>query len=167
MLLTLSLWLVSTPRDRAALRIVLIAALASEVVKYGITHQIHASWNLIFPTAVEILTIEAMLKWSPNRTGYLQAGLLVIAGLTHVLCYADILMRTNLVYSRYETILAWVSAGQLVTCYDTMRFNLNRAYNAATACWADCVLGVPDPSNGAAVSRVQVDKGLQALQKGS
>jgi hypothetical protein len=65
------LWAISTPRDRNALRIVLIASLASEVIVDNITHQIHGAWKLIIPGALEIATILALLKWARNPTGYL------------------------------------------------------------------------------------------------
>lgn len=160
----LILWLVSTPRDRNALRIVLIASLASEVIVDGITQHIQGAWKLVIPGALEILTILALLKWARNRTGITQAGLLVFAWLAHVLCYLDIALKTDLVYSRYETILFWVSAGQLVTCYDTMRFNLVRIYTAANFCWSDCDFSFPRASHGAAVSRVAAGKNLSPTE---
>ncbi len=158
------LWIFSTPRDRNALRIVLIASLASEVIVDEITRPIHGAWKLVIPSGVEFITILALLKWARNRTGILQASLLVIAWLAHLLCYADIALKTDLVYSRYETIIYLVSAGQLATCYDTMLFNLSRIYATGATLWGDCVLGIPNSSHGAAVSMVSAGKEVQETQ---
>ena len=113
----------------------------------GITHQIEGAWKLVIPGALEILTILALLKWARNRTGIMQAGLLVFAWLAHVLCYLDIFLKTDLVYSRYEDILFWVAVGQLATCYDTMYFNFGILYNAITSAFrADDLCVVPSAS---------------------
>lgn len=162
---TLLLWIGSSPRDRNALRILLIASLFSAAIVDGFTHQIEGSWKLIIPGAMETLTVLALLKWARNRTGIMQAGLLVFAWLAHFLCYVDITLKTDLVYSRYEAILFWVSVGQLATCYDTMRFNLNRAFASTTGFWADCFLAVPHTSHCAAVSLVSIDKEIQAAER--
>lgn len=156
------LWAISTPRDKNALRIVLIASLVSEVMVDEITQNIAGAWKLIMPGALEIGTILALLKWARNRTGYLQAGLLVIAWVAHLLCYVDFTLKTDLVYSRYEDIIFWVSVGQLATCYDTMHFNLSRipfprVPFAPVGFWRVYPASLrPD------VSRISADKNLQA-----
>lgn len=146
------------------MRVVLIASLASEVIVHGITHHIHGSWKLVIPGAVEVLTILAMLQWSRNRTGYIQVCLLTIAWLSHLLCYVDVVLKTDIVYSRYETILMCVAVGQLAACYDTMHFNFCRACDSANALWADCFLAIHNPSHGSAVSVVSIDKKVQAFE---
>lgn len=114
------LWLASTPRDRNALRIILIASLASEVLVELVTVHINAAWKLAIPGAVETLTILALLQWARNRTGYRQALLLTIAWLAHALCYLDIALGTDAVYSRYEAIIQLVAVAQILACYDTI-----------------------------------------------
>lgn len=161
----LLLWAVSTSRDRNALRIVLIASLASEVIVDNITHQIHGAWKLIIPGALEVATIFALLKWARNRTGITQAGLLLFAWLAHVLCYIDVALKTDIVYSHYEAILLWVSVGQLATCYDTMHFNFQRVYMATAALGRDCVLDVSPAGGGAGLSLVQAREKNQADER--
>lgn len=154
----------ASSRDRNALSIVLVASFASTLLVHLVTHQIQAAWKLVIPGAVEVLTILAMLQWSRNRTGYIQVCLLTIAWLSHVICYADIAMQTDVVYSRYRTILMCVAVGQLAACYDTMHFNFCRACDSANALWADCFLDIHNPSHGSAVSVVSIDKKVQAFE---
>lgn len=133
------LWLASTSRDRNALRIVLIASLASEVIVELVTHQIHGAWKLAIPGALETLTILALLHWARNRTGHMQACLLIIAWLAHLLCYLDAVWKTDLVYSRYEIIIQMVAVGQLAACYDTLIFNAGRLRSVANSIRAGSV----------------------------
>lgn len=160
----LLLWIVSTPRDRNALRIILIASLASEVIVDTITHQIHGAWKLVIPGAVEVITILAMVKWSRNVTGFLQVVLLVIAWLSHVLCYFDVLLKTDLVYSRYEVILQAVAVGQLAACYDTMRFNFGIIRSGFSAFFTDNLCAVPHASVRPDVSGYEGSENLQAIK---
>ncbi len=127
------LWIASTPRDRNALRIVLIASIFSEVIVDLVTRDIHGAWKLIIPGMVETLTIMAMLRWSRNTTGYLQAGCLIVAWLAHLLCYVDVALKTDLVYSKYEHIIMAVAVGQLAACYDTVMFTIGRIYRFANS----------------------------------
>lgn len=163
MSLVLVLWAFASPRDRNALRIVLIASLASEVIVDGITCHINGAAKLAIPGCVEILTILALFKWSKNRTGIMQSGLLMIAWLDHFLCYIDCLTKTDIVYSRYETILLWVSVGQLAAFYDTLRFNLCRLRDKAAA-WADDILGVLGARHISGYSLVSADKTLPKIK---
>ena len=121
----------AAPRDRDALSIVLVASFVSTLLVHFVTHEITGAWKLAVPGAVETLTIIAMLQWARNRTGYLNSGALCIAWLAHVLCYLDIALNTDIVYSRYETILALVAAAQILACYDTL-----------ARCWGGTVAGV-------------------------
>lgn len=130
----------------------------------GITHQISGAWKLVIPGALEILTILALLKWARNRTGILQAGLLVFAWLTHLVCYMDIVIGTDLIYSRYEAIIFWVSMAQLAACYDTVCFNFERACSSASAIWANGFLGIPHASHGSALSRITFDKNVPTVE---
>ena len=122
----LGLWLFASPRDRIALRIVLGATIAAELLKYGVTVHITGAWKLVIPATLETATIIALLYWARNRTGYMQAGCLVIAWLAHVLCYADVVTGTNVVYDRYESLLLLVAVAQLAACHDTIIHNLRR-----------------------------------------
>jgi len=158
------MWALSSSKDRNALRIVLIASLASEVIVDEITRQIASAWKLVIPGAVEIATILALLRWARNRTGYWQAGLLIVAWIAHVLCYVDCWLKTDIVYSRYEAILYSVSAGQLVTCYDTMRFNLNRAYNSGMVFWEFCTSRIYNPSVPSSLSGLQCGPNLSKIK---
>lgn len=114
------LWAFSTPRDRNALRIVLISSLAGIVLVEFVTRQIQAPWKLAIPGAVEVLTISALMLFSPNRTGLLQSLCLLVAWLAHMLCYLDIALETDLVYSRYEAIIQLVAVAQILVCFDTI-----------------------------------------------
>ncbi len=134
-LAVLCLWAVSTPRDRNTLRIVLIASMASDMIVDFITHQIHAPWKLVIPGLLETLTILALLKWARNRTGYLNVGCLCVAWLAHLLCYVDVWLKTDMIYSRYEEIIMAVAIGQLASFHDTISYNLGRAYTWASGLW--------------------------------
>lgn len=118
LLCVLILWALSVPRDRYALRIILIASLASEILVM-FTRQIHAPWKMAVPGMVETLTILALLQWAKNRTGHLNIGLLSVAWVAHVFCYLDVWLRTDIVYSRYEAILFLVAVAQLCTFHAT------------------------------------------------
>jgi hypothetical protein len=110
----------ATPRDKNALRIILAASVVSEVLVVVITRQIHAPWKLVIPGAVEVLTIASMFRWSKNRTGHLQIGCLCAAWLAHFVCYIDVCLGTDLIYSHYETFIQVVAAAQIAACYDSM-----------------------------------------------
>lgn len=114
------LWIVSTERDRMAARIVLIATLAGSLIVPTLSHQVTGAWKLVVPAMGETLTILCLLRWAPNRTGYAQAACLSVAWIAHFLCYVDIRCNTDVVYSRYETILAVVAIAQIAAFYDTI-----------------------------------------------
>ena len=137
----------ATPRDRNALSVLLSATIVSWLLVTFATHGITASWKLVIPGAVETATIWAMLRWSRNLTGWLQIGLLGIAWWTHLLCYMDLQLGTNMVYDNYERILGAVSALQLAACYDTYLLHFRRfgRWLAAVTSRRDSVLdaGVP------------------------
>lgn len=120
------LWLGSTAPDRNALRIVLCASLASWLVVDLITVRFDGAWKLVIPAAVETATILSLLRWACNRSGWKQVGALLVAWTAHVLCFADIQMRTDWIYSRYETVLGCVSAAQLLLFHDTYIHHLRR-----------------------------------------
>lgn len=113
-------WLVATPRDRRAATIVCTATVASALIVWLVTSRIEAPWKLLVPSVVEDLTIACLLTWARNRTGYWQVGCLVFAWLAHRLCYVDVLMGSDLIYSRYETVLALVAVAQLAGFYETL-----------------------------------------------
>ena len=119
-LAVIALRLVAVPRDRNALSIVLVASLVSTLLVHFVTHEITGAWKLAVPGAVEVLTISALMYFSPNRTGLLQSCCLLVAWMAHAFCYLDIVLRTDIVYSRYETILALVAIAQIIVCYDTL-----------------------------------------------
>ncbi len=143
------LWLGAAPIDRNALRIILIASLASEALVDLVTRQMTAPWKLVIPGALEVLTIAAMLRFSRNRTGYWQAALLALAWAAHLLCYFDIAMRTDLVYSRYETIIQMVAVGQLAACYETIVHIAGRVRLWSESCWHGRRRFVRSPSSAA------------------
>ncbi len=116
-LVGLRIW--ATDKDRNALNVVLAASLVSTFLVHLVTQEITGAWKLVVPATLEVMTIAALLRWSRNRTGYLNVGLLCVAWFTHVLCFVDVWSGSNLVYDNYETILALVAVGQLLTCYDT------------------------------------------------
>lgn len=113
------LWLGATDADRSALRIVLLASLASLLLVTFVTRHITGSWKLVVPATVETVTILALLRWASNRTGWKQAACVLTAWFVHVLCFADIQLGTNMVYDRYEDVLGAVALAQLVFFHDT------------------------------------------------
>ena len=125
-LAVLVLWLFASPRDRMALRIVLGATIAAELLKYGVTIHIAGAWKLAIPATLETATILCLLHWTPNRTGHAQAACLLVAWAAHVGCYVDLVLGTNLVYDRYEMIIGLVAAGQIAFFHDTISHNLRR-----------------------------------------
>ena len=130
-------WIFSTERDRAASRIVLIASLASFALVELVTHRITGAWKLVIPGAEETLTIYALYRWAHNRTGFLQSACLVIAWAAHVICYVDVKLGTDLIYSHYRSTLALVGLAQILCFYDTFATQLIRA-----ATWLNS-LGLP------------------------
>lgn len=112
-------WVCSTERDRPAARVILLATLGSYLIVELVTHRIHGSWKLVVPGAIETLTILALYRWAHNRTGLMQALCLVVAWAAHFLCYVDCRLKTDIVYSRYETILGVVAFAQIIAFHDT------------------------------------------------
>ncbi len=161
-LCVIALRLVATPKDRNALSIVLVASFVSTLLVHLVTHQIHAPWKLVVPGMVETFTIIAMLQWSRNLTGLLNSGLLCIAWLDHLFCYLDVWLKTDMVYSRYETIIAIVAVGQLLTFHDTMLNTVGRIYR-----WfltgPSGYRGVPAASVCVELPSSAGDKGLQKV----
>jgi hypothetical protein len=121
-LAVLLLWIFSSPKDKMALRIILLATIGSMIIT-TYTRTVNAPWKLIVPATVEMLTIIALLHWARNRTGYTQAGLLVIAWAAHLICYLDLMLGTDLVYSAYERVILLVAVGQVLACHETVRHN--------------------------------------------
>ena len=119
------LWTFSSPRDRNALRIVLIAGVGSFLLMASV-HWLQAPWKLVLPATVEALTVLSLLRWAKNPTGYTQASLLVMAWVIHALCYLDLMTGGNLVYDQYETYLGGIAIAQLLGFFDTLRFNYHR-----------------------------------------
>jgi len=133
------------------LLIVLIATIASYFITEGVTRQITGAWKLVIPGAVELATIAAMLHWAKNRTGYMQVALLLVAWLAHVLCYADLVLGTNLVYDNYEAILWGVSLGQIAAFHDTGIHNLSALRRWVATLRARSHRAVPASSGGVGV----------------
>lgn len=164
LLCVLVLWAFASPRDKNALRIVLIATLFSEVLVDAVTSHFSGAWKLIIPGAVETCTILALLKWAKNRTGIMQAACLVVAWFAHFLCYTDIVFQTDVVYSRYEVILFWVSLAQLAAFHDTLHYNLGRIRDYLVAAWADCAVSFRPSGHSVALSVGAVDPKNPAVE---
>lgn len=121
------LWFFASPRDRMALRIVGIAAILSELMKYGITVHIAGAWKLVvFNGAGEALTMLALLKWAPNRTGYWQAACVLIALAVQLGNYVGIELGWITDYARYVIVIKAVALLQIIGFYDTAVYNLRR-----------------------------------------
>ena len=144
----------ASPKDRGALWVIFLAGMGSKMLMLFL-HSLTAPWKLVFPASVEVLTILALLHFSPNRTGFIQAGLLVVAWGAHVLCYYDLITNSNLVYDNYSTILGWVAVGQIATCYDTLGHNLR-----AILGWANRLFVVRPASSHASVLHPESHNGL-------
>lgn len=120
------LWLGATDADRNALRIVLAATISSLLLVDFVTSQISGAWKLVIPGALETGTVVALIRWTPNRSGYQQTACVMVAWLAHVLCFADIQLRTDIVYSHYEAVLGVVAMAQIAFFHDTYLHHLRR-----------------------------------------
>lgn len=109
----------ATEQNRVPLWIVTISNIVGWILVLSVTRHIAGDWKLVVPAAGETLTILALFGFGRNRTAYFQAVLLLIAWCAHVLCYVDCETGSNIVYDRYEQILAVVAALQLLGFYDT------------------------------------------------
>lgn len=118
-LAVIALRVLAAPADRAALNVLLCASAASTILVHLVTHEIAGAWKLAVPGAVEVLTIMAMIQWG-GKTGVLQSCCLLVAWIDHLLCYLDIVLGTNIVYDRYETILLLVALAQILACHQTL-----------------------------------------------
>lgn len=114
------IWLGATDADRSALRIVLVATVTSFIVANYITAPFTGAWKLVVPAALETATVLALLRWAPTRTGWRQVWCVVCAWFAHALCFADLQLGTDVVYSRYEAVLGIVALAQLAFCHDTI-----------------------------------------------
>jgi hypothetical protein len=122
----LLLWLTATAADRPALFVILCATAASWLIVDLVTVRFTGAWKLVVPGFVETATILALLRWARSRSGWQQVGCVSVAWLAHVLCFYDLQFGANLVYDRYETILALVAAAQVALFYDTYTHHLRR-----------------------------------------
>lgn len=155
------LWLASTEKDRNALRVVLIASLASELIVDLVTVHVLSAWKLVIPGAVEVLTIAALLRFAPGKTGVMNATLLLVAWAAHLLCYADTVWKTDLVYSRYEVIIQMVAVGQLATFHDTLFSIAGRLREFIAGLGPDRVRDIPAASVSADVLHNPRRSGVQ------
>lgn len=114
-------WICATEVDRSAANVVLFATIVSELSVDLVTSHITAPWKLIFPGAMETITILLLAQCSPTRTSFVQMGCVGVAWLAHALCFFDLLTGSNLVYDSYETILGMVALAQFVAFHDTLR----------------------------------------------
>lgn len=115
-------WLGATTHDRPAARIVLGASVLSELLVDGVTCCLTGGWKLTVPGVLELATIGFLVACARNRTGLLNVALLAFAWLAHVVCFLDWKLGTDVVYSRYETVLAVIAGLQLLTFHDTLRY---------------------------------------------
>jgi hypothetical protein len=115
----------SSPTDKPAVRIVLAASLVSWLTVEVVTSRLTGAWKLSVPGAVETLTILCLLRWGGKNGGY-QVGCLIIAWFAHVLCFADLKLGTDMVYSNYESILTGASIAQLLLFHDTYLHHFRR-----------------------------------------
>lgn len=147
------LWAFSVPQDRNALRIVLFFSLTGIALVTLVTTNIHGPWKLAIHGTHEVLTIVCLFMWAPNRTGFLQACLLWIAWLAHLLCYLHLKTGGQLpfFYDHYETIIQVVAVGQLAACYDTLRSILISLYRSFKSLGLGGGWSVPDTAIRSAI----------------
>ena len=155
-----ALLVASVPRDRNAIRIVMLATLTSWLLVDLGTSRLTGAWKLCVPGAVETLTILALLRWG-GRTGCIQSGPLVVAWLAHVLCFVDLTAGTDIVYSRYEFILGSVSLTQLALFHETYLHHFRRLGHWWSQRGADSDGAVPAPSLSAPVLHRPGNPGVQ------
>jgi hypothetical protein len=137
----LLLWAGATPQDRHAATVILVATLASWlIVDYG-TAGIVRPWKLVVPGAVETATIMALLNGRFTRTACFQAVLVLLAWWCHLLCFADLQLGTDMVYTHYEGCLAAVAAAQILAFHDTYIHHFRRLGRW----WADLGAGGGNP----------------------
>jgi len=138
------------------LRVLLIAGVGSHFLMASL-RWMNAPWKLVFPALVETLTILALLRFSPNRTAFMQVGLLLIAWTAHALCFYDLATGKDIIYSHYETVLGWVAVGQLLACYDTFL----HVWNSVGAFLAGRGRGVHLASSPSSVLHSEGPQGIQ------
>lgn len=122
----LLLWWGAVPADRKVVRIILAATVVSWLSVELVTSRFIGAWKLAIPAAVETGTILCLMVWSRNRSGFKQAACVLAAWFAHVLCFADLRLGTDLIYSNYEAALVSVSAAQLVAFHETYLHHLRR-----------------------------------------
>lgn len=154
------LWAGATKADRNALMIVMIATVTSWLlVDFG-TSRFTGAWKLSVPGSVETVTILCLLRWA-GRTGFYQASCLVVAWLAHVLCFADLRLGTDMVYSRYELILFGVSIAQIALFHDTYLHHIRRLGHWWSFSGGDRAVVVHTPSLSSPVLRHPRHQGTQ------
>lgn len=126
LILTAFIWLRATKCDKMAAQITFFMTLTSSLVVIFITVHITSYWKLLIPTTIELITVLALLYYTPNRTGYFLALSLIVAGLTDISCILDIIFVTNYVYDQYERIIAAVAICQILAFYDTISYNFHQ-----------------------------------------
>jgi hypothetical protein len=136
----------STPFDRAASRIVLAATLASWALVDLVTVHLYGAWKLCVPGMIETLTILSLLRWAQKPSRYYQSACLVVAWLAHVLCFVDLGLGTDIVYTRYEAILACVAVAQIAFFHDTYLHQIRRMGRWWSQRGGDCAVVVCSPS---------------------
>lgn len=133
------LWLGSVESERNALRVVLVASVASFLLVTLVTSRFVGAYKLAVPATVETATIVALLRWSPPRTAFKQVACVLVAWLSHVLCFVDIQLGTDIIYDRYEEALFLVAMAQLAFFHETYTHHFRRL----GSWWG--AIGRPDP----------------------
>lgn len=132
MLALFVLLLISSQRDRRALRVLFGAAILSELLKYGMPDYSPRSWETVarelvsFNAPVEALTFLMLLKWAKNRTGHMQEVCVAGALVAHLIAFLAIKMELFIIYPRYLTVIKLIALVQLVAFHDTVGYNLRR-----------------------------------------
>lgn len=111
----------ATDKDRGAVRIIFLASVVSHLSVMLVTRYVDGAWKLTVPATMEMGTIIALYRYAWGRTALNQAVCLLVAWCCHALCYGDLLLGTDLVYSNYEKILLGVGVAQLLAFHDTLR----------------------------------------------
>lgn len=113
-------------RDRAVWLVLAFSSACLITVNAAGFEDADTLWKPMALGAYECCTIGLIYRFAWNTTGQTIACLLVVAWLTHLQLLNDLVLGTNVVFTRYETIIFAISVLQLILGVNGIYLELRR-----------------------------------------
>ena len=114
-----------------------ISSLLNVILWDNIDHPLEHYWF----ASIEVAKIILIMRLAPTRTGDYMCTLLFLSGFTNYLLYLDLIKGSNLVYDRYEIIIAAIAIGQLIPFVDALGGKISEAARRCLSIFRSRALG--------------------------